>query len=204
MGLALTDRNGAAWRRWALPAGLALTALVLQAGGLSVALRYERAAIAAGEFWRLLTGHLVHLGWRHLVLNLAGLLLVWLLVGSALHLRQWLAVVGVSIVLVSAAFWWLSPELDWYVGLSGLLHALLVAGALTLVLQREGAAWYEALAVLILIAIKLGWEQYAGPMPGSEVAAGGNVVVDSHIYGAAAGLLAACLPGIRMPPSGRD
>jgi rhomboid family GlyGly-CTERM serine protease len=204
VGLALTDRNAEAWRGWALPASLALTAFVLQAGGLDVALRYERTAIAAGEFWRLVTGHFVHLGWRHLALNLIGLLLVWLLVGSAFTFRQWLTVIGVSVVLVDAAFWWLSPELDWYVGLSGLLHAMLVAAALALLLRRDAAVRYEALVLLVLTAIKLGWEQFAGPMPGSEAAAGGNVVVDAHVYGAAAGLIGACLALFLSPSSGRN
>lgn len=204
MGLALTDRNAAAWRGWALPASLAVTAFALQAGGLDIACRYERSAIATGEFWRLFTGHLVHLGWRHLALNLVGVLLVWLLVGSAFSFPRWLAVIGVSVLLVDAGFWWLSPELDWYVGLSGLLHALLVAGASALALQRDGYARYEALVLLVLTAIKLGWEQFAGPMPGSETAAGGNVVVDAHVYGAAAGLICACLVGGLLPSSGRD
>jgi rhomboid family GlyGly-CTERM serine protease len=204
VGLALTDRNAEVWRGWALPASLGLTAFVLQAGGLDVALRYERTAIAAGEFWRLVTGHFVHLGWRHLALNLIGLLLVWLLVGSAFTFRQWLTVIGVSVALVDAAFWWLSPELDWYVGLSGLLHAMLVAAALALLLRRDAAVRYEALVLLVLTAIKLGWEQFAGPMPGSEAAAGGNVVVDAHVYGAAAGLIGACLALFLSPSSGRN
>ena len=34
------------------------------------------AAIAGGEWWRLLTGNLVHLGWWHLFLNEMGLLVL--------------------------------------------------------------------------------------------------------------------------------
>ncbi|MEE8280791.1 MAG: hypothetical protein V3R50_00295, partial [Gammaproteobacteria bacterium] len=29
-------------------------------------LRYDRAAISDGELWRIITGHLAHLGWSHL------------------------------------------------------------------------------------------------------------------------------------------
>ncbi len=37
-----------------------------------------RDAVAEGEYWRLLTGNLVHLGWRHLALNVGALLLgIW-------------------------------------------------------------------------------------------------------------------------------
>ncbi len=36
-------------------------------------LRYERVAIAEGEYWRLLSAHFAHLGYPHQALNLAGL-----------------------------------------------------------------------------------------------------------------------------------
>ena len=59
-------------------------------------LRFDRGGIAAGELWRLLTGHFVHLGVSHTLLNLAGLLLVWVLVGAACTWRQWLLVMAAS------------------------------------------------------------------------------------------------------------
>ena len=34
----------------------------------------------------------------------------------------------VTIGAIGAGFWFLYPNLDWYVGLSGLLHGLLVGG----------------------------------------------------------------------------
>lgn len=195
MGLALTERIVAAWRGWSVPAGLAVFALGLQAAGLDLALRYERSAIGAGQIWRLLTGHFVHLGWSHLVMNLAGLVLVWFVVGAAFSIGQWLMVLAVSVLLLDAGFWWLSPDLDWYVGLSGLLHALLVAGALAMALCRDRGNRMEALILLVLVVAKLVFEQFAGPLPGSEATAGGAVVVDAHIYGAAAGLVAAIATG---------
>jgi len=39
-------------------------------------LMWDRAAIDAGQWWRLLTAHLVHLDVRHLLLNIFGLLLI--------------------------------------------------------------------------------------------------------------------------------
>src|SRR5688572_31528312 len=44
-----------------------------------VALRYERIALAAGEWWRLLSAHVVHLDLEHAVLNALGLVLMWAL-----------------------------------------------------------------------------------------------------------------------------
>ena len=57
---------------WVVVALLAVCAL-LAAGGDEIRelARYERNAIEGGEYWRLLSGHLVHLGLGHLWPNLA-------------------------------------------------------------------------------------------------------------------------------------
>ena len=86
-------------------------------------------AIADGEYWRLLSGHFAHLGYPHLALNLAGLILVWLLVGRLYSTWRWLLVAAFSIVVMDAGFWFVDSDMRWYVGLSGLLHGLLLAGA---------------------------------------------------------------------------
>ncbi len=41
------------------------------------ALRYERVAIAAGEWWRLITAHFVHIDLEHTLLNIMGVVLMW-------------------------------------------------------------------------------------------------------------------------------
>jgi rhomboid family GlyGly-CTERM serine protease len=152
-------------------------------------LRYDRQEIAGGEIWRWLTGHFVHLGWQHLVLNLVGLALVWLLVGRRYGTKQWLYIIAISIAATGAGFWWLDTDLRWYVGLSGIMHGLLLAGAI------QGFRWkpWESAAICVLIVAKLAYEQLIGPLPGSEIAAGGAVVVSAHLYGAAGGLLGAAL-----------
>jgi len=76
-----------------------------------------------------------------------------------------------------------NPELDWYVGLSGVLHGLLVAGAIIEV-RRDRLSGY---ALLILIAATLLWEQIAGPLPWSGVTAGGTVIIHAHLYGGLCG-----------------
>lgn len=162
-------------------------------------LRYERTALAA-EPWRLLTAHLVHLGWSHLLLNLGGLALVWLLVGEYLGVRQWALVTAVSALIVSGGLWLLDPGLAWYVGLSGVLHGLLIAGAIAGLGRRTG----ETATLLVLVGAKLVWEQYSGPLPGSEISAGGPVVVDAHLFGALGGLVAGVpMRLLRRSPDGQ-
>lgn len=175
-------------RYWYVPLGIAVVsgAIALFGAAAHYGLRYDRFAIEDGKLWRLVSGHFVHLGTQHLILNLAGLVLVWLLVGRQYTMRQWGLVILISLVVIDFGFWYLDPDLDWYVGLSGLLHGLLVAGALTA--YRDTPV--EALVIIAAVTAKIVYEQMVGPMPGSESTAGGAVVVNAHLYGAVGGLIA--------------
>jgi rhomboid family GlyGly-CTERM serine protease len=166
-----------------------------------LALRYERSAILAGEFWRLATGHLVHSSVAHLLLNLAGLGLIASLFPRDYSLRQWLLILAASAASIDAGLVFYQPQLQWYVGLSGVLHGALAAGAV---------AWWRhetkllALALSVIFGAKLAWEQVQGALPFSGDMA---VIVDAHLYGAAGGLVAALLIRPRLqdwsarPPS---
>ena len=174
---------------WLVPGIVVLVALALMFGGDSgrELLRFDRGGIAAGELWRLLTGHFVHLGVSHTLLNLAGLVLVWVLVGAACTWRQWLLVMVASMTAIDLGLWFGSPQLEWYVGLSGLLHGMLAAGIVAGLSDRN----VEALILAVVVTGKLAWEQFAGPLPGSEATSGGAVIVDAHLYGVIGGTVAA-------------
>lgn len=176
---------------WLVPAILALAALGLLLTGDTGrdALRFERTGIAAGQAWRLLTGHLVHLGFSHTLLNLAGLVLVWFLVGRAFNWKQWLWVMAGSVTAIDLGLWMGAPMLEWYVGLSGLLHGMLAAGIVAGLAARSG----ESAILAAVVAGKLAWEQFMGPLPGSEASSGGAVIVDAHLYGVIGGVLVAAV-----------
>ena len=170
---------------WLVPGIVLFIALALMSSGESGRewLRFDRGGIAAGQVWRLLTGHFVHLGVSHTLLNLAGLVLVWILVGRAFTRQQWLCVMAGSVAAIDLGLWFGSPQLEWYVGLSGLLHGMLAAGIVAGLADRS----YEALILAVVVAGKLAWEQLAGPLPGSEATSGGAVIVDAHLYGVLGG-----------------
>ena len=174
---------------WRLPMIVIGIAAVLAFTGESGRewLRYDRAAITDGEYWRLLSGHFVHLGASHFLLNVAGLLLIWYLVGTAFSLTHWLLIVAGTIAGVDLGFWYWSPGLTWYVGLSGCLHGLLAAG----ILNRLSTHTKEASVLGLLLVGKLAYEQFVGPLPGSQGSTGGMVIVDAHLYGAIAGAVLA-------------
>lgn len=189
MGLHKAELFARARASWAVAGSIALVSLGLQLAGTTArdALMYDRPRIAGGELYRLVSGHLVHLDWRHLLLNLTGLALVWALVGDRFRGREWLLIAVTSAAVINAAFWWLMPGLRWYVGLSGVLHGLLVAGGMGLFTERR----IESAVVLAVVVGKLGYEGLFGPMPGSSSAVDGSVIVEAHLYGAIGGAIAA-------------
>lgn len=167
---------------------VAAVVVVIAIGGPSVGelLRYEREAILGGQLWRVITGNLVHGGWAHLALNIAALGLIWLLFGQALNAQHWILIFTACTLGVSLGLLVLNPRVAWYVGLSGVLHGLFVAGAL---IDRSFPLRVRVL-LLGLLCSKLVWEQFQGPMPGTAIAASGIVIVDAHLYGAITGFMA--------------
>lgn len=170
---------------WALLALCALLVLITLSGEPGRHwLRYDRAALAGGELWRLVTGHLVHLDLHHTLLNCLGILLMWALFARDYPPRQWLVIVLGSIAVIDAGLALWDSTLRWYVGSSGALHGVMAAGTLAHLRRRERDGWLLA----AFLAGKLVWEQSFGALP---LSGDDPVVVDAHLFGAAGGLAAA-------------
>ena len=157
--------------RWLwLLAILLILDLVLGLGdSVGALLRYDRGAIAAGGWWRLLTAHIVHLDLHHLILNELGLVLVWSLFAGDYDPIEWCVIVCCGALAISSGLWWLSPRVSWYVGASGVLHSVMAAGTAKHLAVR---AWDRWILVIGLCA-KLLYEQLGGREPPL-------VVVDAH------------------------
>src|ERR1700692_1160009 len=112
---------------WLLIILLTLDAVLGLGDSVSQLLRYDRSAIAAGGWWRLLTAHIVHLDVHHLVLNELGLVLMWSWFAQDYDAVEWCAIVLAGALAISSGLWWLSPRVGWDGGASGVLR-LVVAG----------------------------------------------------------------------------
>ncbi len=176
---------------WSAVAGLLAAAGLIEVADLAPLLRYSREGIAAGELWRPVTAHLVHLGPAHLALNAIGTVLVAALVGHHLRSLAWAATWLACAVTVAAGLWWWTPWVEWYVGLSGVLHGLLVTGAVAALAEPRERLF--AGVVVVAVIAKLAWEATAGATPGTAMLAGGRVVTESHLFGALGGALAGAL-----------
>jgi rhomboid family GlyGly-CTERM serine protease len=122
-------------------------------------LRYDRSAIAAGGWWRLLTAHIVHLDLHHLILNELGLGADVVAVCQDFDAVEWCASCLSGALAISCGLWWLSPKVSWYVGASGVLHTVMAAGAA----KHLASACLGSLDTLFSgLCVKLAWEQWGG------------------------------------------
>ncbi|WP_203301021.1 rhombosortase [Marinobacter sediminum] len=174
-----------------LPVTLGSIALLVWALGPDTAdlLRYQRDAVLDGQHWRLLTAHWVHLGWQHLAMNLGGLAVIWLLFGEVLSgLKAWVVTGGIAL-FTSFCLLLFHPQIEWYVGLSGLLHGLLAAGALLSLRTDQVTSWF----VLLVLVGKLGVELLNGGSSQVEAMIGGPILVQGHLCGTLGGGLCAAI-----------
>ncbi len=154
-------------------------------------LRYERGALANYQWWRLVSAHLVHLSWEHLLLNCAGLVLLWALFARDYSPRRWLWIITASGLTIDAGLWFLRPNVDWYLGASGVLHGVLAAGACAL--YRRG----EAMGA---VCSGLGREAAVRAGGGSVFVSDLPLVPDAHVLGALGGLTASFVPRPQLLP----
>ncbi len=194
-------RGGFQPPRLTLCLGAVMAVAYLLLGPAPAGLMLERQAVAGGEIWRLLTGHLVHADLAHLSWNLGAFFVL-----SGLYELQerpgpgrYFGLLGAGALAVDAWFWWLQPGLSVYCGLSGVLNGFFAV--LTVFLWRRTRHPAIALAGLAAIA-KIAVEAGLGAplLPTTTWTA----VPGAHAAGFAAGLLLGLLrswPGSFLGPA---
>ena len=88
-------------------------------------LYFSAADIARGQTWRIVSGHLMHADWEHLLWNCLGLAVLGMLIEHRSRTMLW-AALGAGIVSVSALLLTPFSQLEYYCGLSGVLNTLLL------------------------------------------------------------------------------
>jgi rhomboid family GlyGly-CTERM serine protease len=149
-------------------------------------LSLEPTKVSAGEFWRLLTANLVHFGWVHTLMNAAALLLCALAFFTDYPLKKFSLLLLWCCAGVGIGIYLFNPEYSPYAGLSGAIHGLIVAG---LLLTRAYPIWIRVLALGLVMA-KLVQENSADyEATDLQALLPVAVAVESHLYGAVAGLV---------------
>jgi hypothetical protein len=163
--------------------------------GCAEALQYDRARVAAGEIWLLLSGQMAHWTVRMALVDLGVLLGLGAWLEGRGEWRETIFALGLAAAGTALAVHALSPDLLLYRGSSGLASALFVCAALRVARSSGGAARACALLACALFLAKAAWESlngqalFAGPL-----APGVRVVPLVHLLGGLAGAAAGATP----------
>lgn len=152
-------------------------------------LSYQRHAISDGQWWRLISGNLLHTNHWHVLMNLAGLWVVLSL--HHFHYRlAGLCLLFLLLCLLEGVGLYLGyPQLLGYVGLSGMLHGLFAFGAVQDIINKVRLGY----VLLIGVIIKVGHEQFYGASDEVTSMIGARVATEAHLVGLLCGLVCALL-----------
>lgn len=170
-----------------VPVLMVLLALLYLAPGQS--LEWQPGLFESGEWWRLFTGHMVHLNGWHLLLNLAGLAALWLLYPRFLSFRDTALATVFIAAGISLGLLLIQPDLPGYRGFSGGLHGL----AAVLAIRGLSRDRVLSVGVLALLTGKLLTEAAGLGLAEAAQLTGGPVVWQAHVLGFSAGVVFAGL-----------
>ncbi|NMH63884.1 rhombosortase [Shewanella salipaludis] len=152
--------------------------------GLDAGLAYRRSEIAQGQWWRLISGNLLHTNHWHLLMNLAGLWVLLLLHHFHYRLNGLLCLLASLCLLEGLGLYLFYPGLLAYVGLSGMLHGLFAYGAI----QDIRTGTKSGYLLLLGVIIKVANEQLFGAPADVSAMIGARVATESHLVGLVCGL----------------
>ncbi|MEN7341881.1 MAG: rhombosortase [Pseudomonadota bacterium] len=175
------------WRQYWPVGALLIVIVVLGGAGDSVAdaLAYQRQALGQAQWWRILTGHIVHLNGVHTAMNVLAAGLLVMIFRDAVSPVEWLVAFFLVAVSVSLALYVLHPGLTRYVGASGVIHGLAAFSAIRALPTMR----FESCVLLIGMMLKLGSESLRGAAASTEALIGGRVITEAHLYGAFSGVV---------------
>lgn len=124
----------------------ALSMLFFFSSDAAAFFQYDRTALAGGELWRLITGHLTHWSFDHLL----WCVITFLALGSIceyLARGTYILTLAVSAVTISLASWLADPNMLHYRGLSGICSSVFILG--TILLARKGYAVRDRMNIIL-------------------------------------------------------
>lgn len=146
---------------------------------------YQRDLIAHGQLWRIISAHFLHTNGMHLLLNLSGLIMLWALHGHFYSVSNYSLLFLSSVIICSLGMYTFSPDIQQYVGLSGVLHGIFVFGAIMDIRHKDKTGYL----LFIGVWLKIAHEQFYGASEEVSSLIEANVAIDAHLWGALGGLL---------------
>lgn len=149
-------------------------------------LSYQSDLIAAGEWWRLFSGQLLHFELSHLGLNVAGIWVMYLLFAEHAASWRYAILIGTLTLLIGIAMYYFAPSMQYYVGFSAVLYGIFAWGA-CLDIQRKIRLGY---LLLVGMVAKVSWEMWQGPIAIGAADTSG-LAVAAHFWGVVSGIIVA-------------
>ena len=116
---------------------------------------------------------------------MAGLWLCLMLTDVRWSLWRWVLLVLALSLCISILFWFLNPQINWYVGFSGVLFGLYVTAAIN--------AWprqrFLSSMLLAVIGVKIVMDMVPSVKIDSSDLIGVPVLADAHLYGVISALI---------------
>ncbi len=192
------------WVILATLAAMAACAVASALPGGGALLEYDRAQVAGGAVWRLLTGQMVHWTARMALADLAVLLGLglWLEIGGRRRALVLALALGAAVTALGVQFF--QPGLAVYRGSSGLAAALFTLTALEAMRPPAGRRTFRlAACALLLFTAKVAWETAGGtPLFAGDLTDGVAATPLIHLLGGLAGLAAFEIGLRRKGPQG--
>lgn len=139
-----------------------------------------------GEWWRIITSQFVHLGFNHTLLNIVGYLIIGAAFREDVSAKEEAIALSCSVLGVGLGIYWLSDDIQWYVGLSGAVYGIL---AHNLIIGWRRSAILSLFFTVFLVGKFIHEQFISGPDTVTASFIGAQVAIDSHLYGAITGLL---------------
>ena len=147
-------------------------------------LYFNPDAVAAGQWWRVLTHPFVHVSWYHLLLDGSAFVLLY----RSLEQRRLSHLVAAGAGSLLASLWyWPTIGQTGLCGLSGMAHGLMAVSALEMIRRQDRLGWL----CLLLVAGKSIWEAVTGQVFFTWLHFGlmGTPVAVCHLGGVVGGML---------------
>jgi len=146
---------------WLLAALIALANLPLLTGGPSSALLFVPARVAAGEWWRIVTGFFVHVSGYHLLLDASAFLLLLESLRQFTRTRRMLTVAACAAGSLMVSLPVIGAD-GTLCGLSGIAHGLLAVLALHMAEESDQTLRRAGFAGFVIVVAKCICEAVSG------------------------------------------
>ena len=173
--------------------GIGILVIILGLSEKSAQLcQWDRSEIFNGEFWRLMTGHLVHCSPAHVFWDLIVFLSIGVILERIVRPAKFLGHLIIMAIGISLCLLVLEPNLQYYRGLSGLDSALFITLMVSMIARNEGNRAQKAiiLALIPAFAGKCLFEFFTGNSAFvSDYAVGFSALPSAHLIGLTVAIL---------------